>query len=223
MGDAVLNVGGDGERLRREVALAAHAASRAGPVVPPLGEPVQLDRFVVSAWPYRASDPIPATDHVAAQALAGLHASLADTREALPKLTDRLEEVHALLEDPTRTAALEREGRQALLTALAALRGDVGSIDVVLHAEPHDGNRLTSGGSAVYVDFEAVCRGPLEWDVATSTRTPRSWSGQTMIGGSAVGCASPSAPAFPPTAGDTSPPDQATMRCGGMPSTISRR
>jgi hypothetical protein len=37
---------------------------------------------------------------------------------------------------------------------------------MVLHAEPHDGNRMTTGGKVVYFDLEAACTGPLEWDLA---------------------------------------------------------
>lgn len=166
IGDAVLKVGSNGQRLRREVVLARHAIARAGPVVAPLGEPVEIGRFVVSAWPYRAPDRIPASDRLAAQVLAELHASLADTCEALPSVADRFDDVRALLEDPARTEALERDGRDTLLTALDVLRGDADSTDVVLHAEPHDGNRITHRGAVVYIDFEAACRGPLEWDVA---------------------------------------------------------
>jgi hypothetical protein len=38
--------------------------------------------------------------------------------------------------------------------------------EVVSHAEPDDDNRIARRGAAVYTDFEAACRGPLEWDLA---------------------------------------------------------
>ncbi len=166
IGDIVLKVGGRFERLRRDVALAAHAARNEGPVIPPLGDAVQLGNFVVSAWPYRAPDAVPATAATAARALAALHSSLADTREPLPPLADRFADVRALLEDPTATAALATDGRRVLLAAIDALRGDVESTEIVLHGEPHDDNRLTSGGAVLYFDLESACRGPLEWDLA---------------------------------------------------------
>lgn len=166
IGDIVLKVGGRFERLRRDVALAAHAARNDGPVIPPLGDAVQLDGFVVSAWPYRVPDAVPASAATAGRALVALHSSLAGTREPLPPLADRFADVRAFLEDPTATAALAKDGRRVLLDAIDALGADVESTEVVLHGEPHDDNRLTSHGAVLYFDLESACRGPLEWDLA---------------------------------------------------------
>ena len=53
-----------------------------------------------------------------------------------------------------------------LAQAIDSAAIDEPSEDVVLHAEPHDGNRLVYEGSVLYFDLEAACRGPLEWDLA---------------------------------------------------------
>lgn len=42
---------------------------------------------------------------------------------------------------------------------------DASAIEV-LHGEPHDRNFLHAAGRLVLIDFEASCRGPVEWDAA---------------------------------------------------------
>jgi thiamine kinase-like enzyme len=53
-----------------------------------------------------------------------------------------------------------------------------------LHGASHPGNLVAvRGGGIVWIDFEDVCLGPVEWDLATimdegpsqSTTTPRRW------------------------------------------------
>ncbi len=166
IGDVAFKVGVHRERIRREVDLARHASDAGGPVLRPLADPIQSGSFVVSPWPYVQSDPTPANEE-AARALAALHHSLAKTPHALPRLADRFGEVHGLLDDEVATAALPQEGRGVLREAVAALAPVVeSSVSTVLHTEPHDGNRLTVGGSVVYLDLERVSIGPLEWDLA---------------------------------------------------------
>lgn len=164
--DVVLKVGTDHERLRREVALAAVVAQRGGPVLRPLSEPVGAGDFLVTAWPYVRPDPRPATEERAARALRDLHRALAGAPGGMPRLADRFAEVRRLLDDEERTAALAREDRAVLRAALDSLADALGPEGTVLHTEPHDGNRLTVGGDVRYIDLEAACVGPLEWDAA---------------------------------------------------------
>lgn len=165
-GDVVLKIGGDIGSIQREAAIAAHAASNHGPVIPPLHDPMTIGDFAVSAWPYRQPDADPGDDTHAARALAALHHSLADLPEPLPRLTDRFDTVQRLLRGPCATAALPDDGRGLLIAAMESTVGDASGTGTVLHAEPHDRNRLVSGGEVLYLDFEATCRGPLEWDLA---------------------------------------------------------
>lgn len=162
----MLKVGGDEVALCREAALAAYSAARGGPVIPPVGEPITLGDFTVSAWHFREADSCPQDDVAAARALAELHRSLVGAPGDLPSLGLRFREVRHLLDDKVATAALSARGRGALLQALASVSDDVGADEIVLHAEPHDGNRMTTAGMVVYFDLEAACTGPLEWDLA---------------------------------------------------------
>jgi Ser/Thr protein kinase RdoA (MazF antagonist) len=120
----------------------------------------------VSAWPYSRPEATAADNETAARALPDLHRSLADAPEPLPALTDRFTEVQRLLLQPSTTAALPDSGRTVLARALEVVAGDMSPDDIGPHAEPHDRNRLVSGGAVLYFDFEATCRGPLEWDLA---------------------------------------------------------
>lgn len=167
IGEVVLKVGTAAVRMRREVELALHASARGGPVPTPLAPPMDCGPFTISAWPYLLADDAPAVEAVAARALAALHRSLVDTSVRLPALGDRLGEVRLLLDDDTATAALAPADRALLARAVDVVAVDVaGAVPVVLHAQPHDGNRLTVGGTVMYLDLEASCRGPLEWDLA---------------------------------------------------------
>lgn len=166
--EVVLKVGTDHVRMRREVEVARDAARAGGPVLTPHADALEVGRFVVSAWPYLRVDSTPAGDEAAARALRELHRALAQTRASSPRLADRLDEVRRLLDDERVTGALDGAGRVFLSSALdrvsAAAAESPG--ERALHAEPHDGNRLTIGGVVVYIDLEAVCIGPVEWDLA---------------------------------------------------------
>ena len=166
--DVVLKVGTDHVRIRREVEVARDAALAGGPVLTPHADALEVGRFVVSAWPYLRADSTAAGDEAAARALRDLHRALAQTRVSLPRLADRFDEVRRLLDDERLTGALDVEGRVCLRAALdrASTAAAESLAELALHAEPHDGNRLTVGGVVVYIDLEAVCIGPVEWDLA---------------------------------------------------------
>ena len=85
-----------------------------------------------------------------------------------PALGERLGEVRALLDDHLATAALGSAGRALLGEAVEFVAVDLerSETGAVLHGEPHDGNRLSHKGNIVYLDLEAACTGPLEWDLA---------------------------------------------------------
>ena len=74
-----------------------------------------------------------------------------------------------LLDDPEicrRVSAADRSLlRQALLEGIATRTAPNGSARV-LHGSPHEFHILVMGGDAVFIDFETVELGPLEWDLA---------------------------------------------------------
>jgi hypothetical protein len=164
----VLKVGTDHARIRREVEVSRDAARAGGPVLTPHADALEVGRFLVSAWPYLRVDSAAAGDEAAARALRELHRALGQTRVLLPRLADRFDEVRRLLDDERVTGALDGEGRVCLRAALDRVSAAVAEspAELALHTEPHDGNRLTVGGVVVYIDLEAVCIGPVEWDLA---------------------------------------------------------
>jgi hypothetical protein len=164
--DTVLKVGTSARRLYREAAVARFGAQQGGPTLRPLAEPVQVGDFTVTSWPFVRAALNPASDEEAGWALRALHAALVGVPDPLPQLADRFAGVRGLLDDRDRTRALAEDGRTVLLSALDRLLIDGVQGDPVLHTEPHDGNRLTTGSGVVYIDLDAVSRGPLEWDLA---------------------------------------------------------
>jgi len=42
---------------------------------------------------------------------------------------------------------------------------------IALHGDAHFGNVMITPAGAVWCDFEAVCRGPLEWDLCNKPET----------------------------------------------------
>ncbi len=166
--DVLLKVGTDRVRIRREVEVSRDAARAGGCVLTPHADAVEVGRFAVSAWPYLRADATAAGEDAAARALRELHRALAGTRVSLPRLADRFDEVRRLLDDESGTGALDGEGRACLRAALhkVAAAAAESPAELVLHTEPHDANRLIVGGAVVYLDLEAVCVGPVEWDLA---------------------------------------------------------
>ncbi len=166
--DVVLKVGADHVRIRREVQVARDAARAGGPVLTPYADALEAGRFVVSSWPYLRADSSATDDEAAGRALRELHRALANTRVPLPRLADRFDEVRGLLDDERLTGALDVEGRVCLRAALDRVSAAAAKsrAELALHTEPHEGNRLTVGGAVLYIDLEAVCIGPVEWDLA---------------------------------------------------------
>jgi Phosphotransferase enzyme family len=143
--------------VKDAVALATHAATRGGPVVPPTNVldpgPHERDGMVISFWE-RVAHPRAVDPGVAGRALRELHESLEDCtlpladfahpREALRRLASVRETPdHELLRE---ALALPQSGGQAL-------HGDAAVSNCV--------------GDGRWLDFDFAGRGPREADVAT--------------------------------------------------------
>ena len=66
-------------------------------------------------------------------------------------------------------AALPADGRSILRGAIDRCRAEIDAFDYAertLHGEPHDGNLIATDNGRRWIDLEAVCLGPLEWDLA---------------------------------------------------------
>ncbi len=171
---------GPGPRLDREREIALWLWRAGAPVVgPAAGLPEGLHRQggeSMSFWEYAPQPPgvAPRSERVATR-LANLHQRLQDLpasqRNALGPFTSELHLAHSILRDARQARALGGDDR-ALLTRCverSIARLDGASPDLVLHGSPHPYNVLVSGSDVVFIDFETVCLGPVEWDLAHQT------------------------------------------------------
>lgn len=124
---------------------------------------------VVTLWDYCPHDPGREVDGPSAgRSLAELHAVLAGYGGPLPPFTVQIEHAAHLLQThplpalaPSDRAFLtETHGR--LSVALATYRFAARP----LHGEAHLGNVLATDDGPCWIDFEAACVGPVEWDLA---------------------------------------------------------
>ncbi|GAB3066224.1 aminoglycoside phosphotransferase family protein [Micromonospora schwarzwaldensis] len=155
-----------GSAPRREIDVATWLASRHVPVVHPARpEPMIVGQYVVSLWEYLA-DSRPADLVTLAKCLRQLHV-LAIPANLLPCLSpfDGFEErlqAGACLDINDRM--LLRELRDQLSARWVTAEFTLG--EAVLHGDAHMENLLVSaGGREAFVDLEAVCIGPPEWDL----------------------------------------------------------
>jgi Ser/Thr protein kinase RdoA (MazF antagonist) len=160
--------------MAREVAVAQHLASRGAPAVRPSIDappgPHEADGCVISLWSYVAHRAAEETDADAAgAALEGLHAGLASYAGGLPAYTETVAGCATLAEDAGAMLAAAPADRAFLAglvrAGLARLPADEGRW-IALHGDTHSGNVLVTPAGALWADLEAVCRGPLEWDLA---------------------------------------------------------
>ena len=157
-----------------EVELARQLAAAGAPVaaLDARVEPrVQLcDGFVISLWAhYEQLTPREVAPAEYAEALQQLHAGLRKVDIATPHFTDRVAEAEWLAGSPDHTPDLPGPDREFLCNTLRTLGRTVrgrGSVEQLLHGEPHPGNLLTTSEGLLFTDFETGCRGPIEFDIA---------------------------------------------------------
>ncbi len=158
----------------QEHQVAMALAALGAPAVPPidigLAQPINVEGQWVTLWRYVADERM-ATPAEVADSLFDLHAGLAQILSPadLPPCGDRLEAVVELLDAPEFSVGLSEVDcallRRALLNGIEALDSRSGDASVI-HGSPHRFNVLVSDGRAMFIDFETVEQGPLEWDLA---------------------------------------------------------
>ena len=98
------------------------------------------------------------------------HAALAGLDAPLPTFTDALAAAHDLYSDQISTPGLRSDERRFCLDAGGRLLADFANHAgqaMVLHGDPwRGGNLVATSAGPVLLDFEAVCLGPLEWDLS---------------------------------------------------------
>jgi Ser/Thr protein kinase RdoA (MazF antagonist) len=159
--------------FRRELSIGLHLSARNAPIVPPLpdgaGGPHEVDGLLLTLWNYCPSEPAPRTAGVElGEALGAFHKALGDFPDPLPPLEEKLAEAAALFADPARTPELKAADRRLTASVYEKLQREQSRLTgkVPLHGEPHADNVLWMDGRPLFIDFEAACTGPVEWDLA---------------------------------------------------------
>lgn len=159
--------------LGHELALAVHVTRRAGPMPPPAVEvPVEVHRWdglAMTFWRYIECSKEGPPASVTAGSLRRLHAALDGYSGSLPSYREELADLATQLEDPAATPTMPRGDRAFLRTTFRSLLSRLPRSESpvrVLHGDPHEGNRLSVDGAVLWVDLEAACLGPVEWDLS---------------------------------------------------------
>ena len=170
----VTKIARDFDASTREFELATFLAAIGAPVVPPIeigiAQPVNVEGQWVTFWRYVADERTATSAQVAAS-LDELHAGLAKVpgHSTFPPCWGRLEAAVDLLDDPELPGEPAGDDRVLLRRALLDGIADLASLSDpphVLHGSPHRFNILVMDGGAVFIDFETIELGPLEWDLA---------------------------------------------------------
>jgi Ser/Thr protein kinase RdoA (MazF antagonist) len=162
--------------VRRELAVTSYLAEAGAPAAGPWRDPGphQLDGYVVSLWHRADHDPERPLDGAAAgRALREVHDRLGGFDGAgLPHFA-RLDEIRRILP----TLDLSGQETSAFAAAVALAEDAVERLDVPLqpvHGDAWLGNVLRTSGGPVWTDFELVCLGPRELDLACNETATRS-------------------------------------------------
>jgi len=167
------------ELLERELSIGLHLTSREAPIAPPASSvapgPHRYGLTVLTLWEIREHVPDRVVEPAQlAAVLRELHAALADYSGDLPTFVGQLEQAGTVLSDPSRTPTLPPNDRVLLRTLQRRMLDSLQAIDAPvqpLHSDPHvDGNVLSTTAGPVFVEFEAACIGPKEWDLSSLGR-----------------------------------------------------
>jgi len=151
--------------LEREVAVAQFLAASGAPIVAPWQDPGPhvSEGLEVSLWQWAEHVPGEVSAATFGILLGQLHEALASYRGQLPTLVGPLTDISSALavsSNPTLHAAADE-----LLPLALSWPGRP------LHGDAHTGNVLTTPSGPRWTDFEDVCVGPVEWDLASMTIT----------------------------------------------------
>jgi hypothetical protein len=187
--------------LEREVVVAQLLAEVGAPVIRPAqtlpAGPHCMDGVELTFWEFCSHDinaEISASE--ASRALRVVHDSLNAIRTKLPALpvfTLQIEEAAGLLRHSENVPLLPEEDRLFLCRLYERVRADIESASFnyqPLHGECHIGQAISTPSGVRWLDFEAACMGPKEWDLAALDE----------VGVSAYGTANPSLLALSKTA-----------------------
>ncbi|HEX6473550.1 MAG TPA: phosphotransferase [Candidatus Limnocylindria bacterium] len=160
--------------MQLEVALAASLASLDAAVATPdarvPARVYQRDGFAITLWTYYDSQPSrELAPDAYANALLRLHQAMQHVDLPTPHFLDRVNEAAEIVGNPERTPALREPDRILLTSTFSSVTRAIsegGSVEQVLHGEPHAGNVLNTASGPLFIDLETACRGPVEFDLA---------------------------------------------------------
>jgi Ser/Thr protein kinase RdoA (MazF antagonist) len=162
-------------RAEPELSVGRHLAERRAPIARPTEHvapgPHEHGAVVLTLWEFHPHEPgTGSSARVLGDALGELHRALDTYPGALPSFRTHLSAARRALKDPSATPRLGTKDRGFMMRAhdhLAAACAARPFSSQPLHGDPHtDGNVLTTRGGPLFVDFEAACIGPVEWDLS---------------------------------------------------------
>jgi hypothetical protein len=164
--------------LQRELDVAVFLGVAGIPVMAPAGglpaTVYHADGHVMSFWTYLARSGAERPDEgTIGSMLRELHAALREYPGTLPVLSP-LGDIPAFLARPR--TSLGPDDVAGLAEAYHRLTGELALAPApgqALHGDAGAGNLMASGGRWVWHDFEDTCAGPVEWDLAATTASPR--------------------------------------------------
>ena len=172
------------DRARRTSSI-RHLMSRGVPVVPvsrvlPPG-PHPCGGCVATFWEFVEGEPAHSlAPEATGPLLRDLHAAMADYHAitALQLWTRALEAAEGMVVEPAAVAPLPASDRALLRRLYLELRAEIDGAPMRLrpiHGDARPGNLLQTGTGLLWMDFEAVCLGPAEWDATTMPAGTEAW------------------------------------------------
>ena len=160
--------------LSAELLVAEHLARAGAPIVAPTVDvppgPHLEANETMTLWQFVAHCPAEESDGpVAAEGLREIHSALGSYLGRLPSFEVALDACRRLLQEETALPALATPDKHFLLTEhdrLRRLLAAAAMAPVAIHGDPHLGNVLMTPRGPRWTDWESVCLGPLEWDLA---------------------------------------------------------
>jgi aminoglycoside phosphotransferase (APT) family kinase protein len=162
------------EKLTRELAIACHLASRGAPTVRPTTTPAPgpylEDDCAITLWEFVDGRAVSteADEIAAAASLQLVHRALADVDLHLPSFTTKVDSCETILTNSAEAPKLSIGDRLFLRRLYATLREALNVRQDTwqpLHGDAHLGNVLLAESGPIWMDLEAACLGPIEWDV----------------------------------------------------------
>jgi hypothetical protein len=165
----------DNSLLDWELVVASALGRMGAPVVTPLELATlgvhHYDRYAVTFWPYHAQTGMTPDPVALCGALARLHDALDEAARLdgwqLPGWNRGPRDVINRLGDEGFAPALNADDRILLAQVLGRSHeiAEMSACHRALHGSPHGFNVLMVDDQPMFIDFETVCYGPVEWDL----------------------------------------------------------